>query len=270
MRRPTLTAIALGIAAVTLIGCASSSKPAPRGTPMPPPGPAALVVGVTSDSPPYAARKGDELYGMEVDFARVLAEQLQRPLTFVDMRFSELIPALLADRVDIIMAGMTVTRARELRLAFTDPYLRSGLVAVMRRGEMGKYKSPSVVTQAAVVVGVVETTTGDKFAREHMNASQVIVYPTALAAMDELRNNRVDLVITDAPIAAWFVSRYEADLGVLTQPLNEEPLAWALRRDDPELLSATNAALKNLERDGTLQRILSAWVPFWRQLGPKR
>jgi ABC-type amino acid transport substrate-binding protein len=268
MRRPTLTALALGIAAVTLIGC-SASSPAPRGTPLPPPGPGPLVVGVTSDSPPYAARRGNELYGMEVDFARVLGQQLQRPVTYVDLRFSDLIPALEADRIDIIMAGMTVTRARELRLAFTDPYLRSGLVAVMRRDEMSRYKTTQAVTQANVVVGVVETTTGDKFAREHMSASQVIVYPAAADAMNELRQNRVDLVVTDAPIAAWFVSKYESDLGVLTKPLNEEPLAWALRRDDPELLSAINAALANLRRDGTLQTILDAWVPFWKQLAPR-
>jgi ABC-type amino acid transport substrate-binding protein len=270
MRRPTLTALTLALAAVTLSGCASTTTPAPRGTPMRPAGAAPLVIGVTSDSPPYAARKGDELFGMEVDFARVLGEQLQRPITFVDLQFSDLIPALEADRIDVIMAGLTVTRARELRLAFTEPYLQSGLVAVMRRGEMSRYKTPAVVRDASVVVGVVETTTGEKYAREHMQASQVIVYPAAAAAMQELRENRVDLVITDAPIAAWFVSKYDADIGVLTQPLNQEPLAWALRRDDPELLSAINAALHNLQRDGTLERILSAWVPFWRQLAPKR
>ena len=78
--------------------------------------------------------------------------------------------------------------------------------------------------------------------------------------------NRVDLVITDAPVAAWFVSLYEADLGVLTKQLNQEPLGWATRRDDATLLNEVNAALAGMEKDGTLAAILSTWVPFWRQL----
>ena len=266
MRRPTtLTVLALGIAAVSLFGCTASS-PTGRPAPMPPPGPAALVVGVTSQSPPYAIRRGEQLAGMEVDFARVLAQHLQRPLTLVDLRFPELMPSLTADRIDIIMAGLTITKARELQVAFTTPYLRSGLVAVMRRGEMGKYKSVDSVTRANVIVGTVEATTGDKFAREHMQASQVIVYPSAEAAMGELRQNRVDLVITDAPVAAWFVSLYEADLGVLTKQLNQEPLGWATRRDDQQLLNEVNGALGAMQKDGTLADILSTWVPFWRQL----
>lgn len=268
MRRPTLTIFSLGMAALALAGCSASSS-TPKTPPLPP-GPPPLVVGVTSESPPYAARKGDELFGMEVDFARVLSEHLRRPLTLVDLRFSDLIPALEARRIDIIMAGMTITRARELRLAFTKPYLESGLVAVMRRGDRGKYKTPAAVTSASVVVGVVDTTTGEKFAREHMEASQIIVYPTAGAAVEELRQNRVDLVVTDAPIAAWFLFSYDADLSVLTTPLNQEPLGWGLRRDDTQLLDQVNKAMDTMRSDGTLGRILSTWVPFWRQLSPKK
>ncbi|HEV7731479.1 MAG TPA: ABC transporter substrate-binding protein [Candidatus Binatia bacterium] len=267
MRAPTTFAgLFLGIAALGLVGCATSQSTSTGYGSLPPPGPKALVVGVTSDAPPYAVRRGTELGGLEVDFARALSEELRRPLTLVDLGFSEQIPALGSGRIDIIMAGMTVTRARELRIAFAEPYLRAGLVAVMRRGEMDRYKTVQTVMQSNVVVGVVESTTGDKFVRENMQASQVIVYPTAAAAVGELRQNRIDLLVTDAPVAAWFVSLYESDLGVLTKLLNVEPLAWGMRRDDEELVTATNAALAKWRSDGTLDRILTRWVPFWRQL----
>jgi ABC-type amino acid transport substrate-binding protein len=266
MRLPsTFTGLLLGIAALTVLSCATSS-PGPRTSP--PPGPKPLRVGVTSDSPPYAVRRGDELTGLEVDFARALSQELRRPLTLVDLRFTQQMSQLANGRIDIIMAGMSVTRVRELRVAFAEPYLRSGLVAVMRRGETGRYDTVDAVMQSNAVIGVVEGTTGDKFGHERMQASQVIVYPDASAAVGELRGNRIDLLITDAPVAAWFVSLYEADLAVLTKLLDEEPLAWAMRRDDDQLLAATNAALAKWRSDGTLARILDRWVPFWRRLGP--
>jgi ABC-type amino acid transport substrate-binding protein len=262
---PTFATLLLGIGALTVVACATPSS-GPQT--LPPPGPKALRVGVSSDSPPYAVRRGDGLTGLEVDFARALSQELRRPLTLVDLPFTQQMPQLANGRIDVIMAGMSVTRARELRLVFAEPYLRSGLVAVMRRSEMGRYDTVDAVMESSAVIGVVEGTTGDKFGHERMQASQVIVYPNASAAVGELRGNRIDLLITDAPVAAWFVSMYEADLGVLTKLLDEEPLAWGLRRDDEQLLAATNAALAKWRNDGTLARILNRWVPFWRKLAP--
>jgi len=262
---PTFAPLLLGIGALTVLACATPSS-GPRT--VPPPGPKALRVGVTSESPPYAVRRGEELTGLEVDFARALSQELHRPLTLVDLRFTQLMPQLANGQIDIIMAGLSVTRVRELRLAFAEPYLRSGLVALMRRSEMGRYDTVDAVMQSGAVIGAVEGTTGDKFVHERMQASQVILYPDASAAVGELRGNRIDLLVTDAPVAAWFVSMYEADLAVLAKLLADEPLAWGMRRDDDQLLVATNAALAKWRNDGTLVRILDRWVPFWRQLAP--
>ena len=59
----------------------------------------------------------------------------------------------------------------------------------------------------------------------------------------------------------WLVSENEADLTALLQPLNEEELAWGVRRDDPELLMQINSILNKWKNDGTLNRILLKWLP---------
>lgn len=265
MRTGTMLTRLLLATALTLPGCATTTtSPPPEAAP--PPAARPLVVGVSSESPPYAARRQGELIGLEVDFARALAADLDRPLSVMDLRFEDQIAALTSGRIDVIMAGMTVTRARQLRVAFAQPYLRSGLVALMRRDDQARYKNAAAVLRSNVVVGTVVGTTGDMFARDHMETVQVIVYPTAAAATDELRQNRLDLVITDAPIAAWFISLYENEISVLTEALNEEPLAWGVRRDDETLRAELDAALARWRTDGTLDRILDRWVPFWRRL----
>jgi len=221
---------------------------------------------VPPDAPPYAFRQGNELVGLEVDFAHELAAALGRPLDVLPVAFADLVPTLLAGRADLAMAGMTITAAREVRIAFSDPYLRSGLIAIMRREDAGRYQTPRSVLEAAGQIGVVAATTGERFVRERAPYASVLVYPTALAAVTELRQRRVDLVVHDAPVGIWFVSADEANLAALLKPLDEEQLAWGLSRSDEALRTAVNGALARWRTDGTLNRILARWIPYWQRL----
>jgi ABC-type amino acid transport substrate-binding protein len=92
-----------------------------------------LRVGVSPDAPPIAFMREGRIVGVEPDLAQALVNHFQRPLALVPMDWQSLIPALLAGRVDAIMSGMTITQAREVRVAFADPYMRSGL-APLRKG----------------------------------------------------------------------------------------------------------------------------------------
>src|SRR5437762_2391769 len=130
------TAVTLALTLLALAGCRTGSgQPA---APSPPPSPP-LRVGVTPSSPPFAFRQGGELVGLEVDFARSLAGALGRPLQLREVDWDDQIPTLLAGRTDVIMSGMTITPARQVRMAFSDPYLSSGLLAVVRRGDRDRY-----------------------------------------------------------------------------------------------------------------------------------
>jgi polar amino acid transport system substrate-binding protein len=59
----------------------------------------------------------------------------------------------------------------------------------------------------------------------------------------------------------WLVSENEADLTALWEPLNEENLAWGVRKNDRELLMNINSMLTKWKKDGTLKRILLKWLP---------
>ena len=164
------------------------------------------------------------------------------------------------------MAGLTITRARQVLIGFSEPYLRSGLLAVMRREDVPRFTSVSSVLRTTQPIGVVTGTTAERFVREHAPSASVAVYPTAPAAMDELRQRRVTFVVHDAPVAIWFAAGDEANLGVLLELLNEEQLGWGLSRDDETLRSAVNGVLARWRTDGTRERILARWVPYWQRL----
>jgi polar amino acid transport system substrate-binding protein len=164
------------------------------------------------------------------------------------------------------MGGLTITRAREVQIGFSDPYLRSGLLAAMRREDIPRFKTASKVLQTTDPIGVVAETTGERFVRERTASASVTVYPAAPAAIDELRNRRVALVVDDAPVVIWFASGDEANLSVLLELLNQEQLGWGFSRDDEALRSAVNDVLARWRADGTRDRILGRWLPYWQRL----
>ena len=238
-------------------GCPARREVAPR--------PPALRVAVSPSTPPYAFKQGGQLVGLEVDFARELAAALGRPLDLVEIDWGDLIPAVRTRRADILMAGMTVTRARQVQIAFSDPYLRSGLLTVMRKEDVPRFKTVSRVLGTTEPIGVITGTTAERFVREHARDAPVMVYPTVQAAMDELRQRRVTLVVHDAPVAIWFAASDEASLGVLLELLDQEALGWGLPRDDETLRSAVNGVLARWRTDGTRDRLLGRWVPYWQR-----
>src|SRR5206468_10768739 len=132
IERRQVAALVLGVV-VGLTGCFLQGGPsaAPAGPP--------LRVGIMSNSPPYTSMQGGRPEGLEVDFARELVAALGQRLEFVPLPWEDQIPALLDRRTDIIMSGMTITRARELTVAFSQPYLRSGLIALVRPADRGRY-----------------------------------------------------------------------------------------------------------------------------------
>ena len=262
LRGRSVTGIALGLVVVNLIACAPRRPAPPPGPPPLPP----LRVAVPQDTPPYAFSRERQLVGLEVDFARELAASLHRPLELVEVEWGDVLQSLLGGNTDVIMAGMTITPARQVAIAFSDPYLRSGLLAVVRREDAGRYRTPNAAFATRGAIGVVSGTTGERFVREQVPRAEINVYPTAPAAMLELRQRRVDVVVHDAPVGIWFVSRDEANLAAVLKLLDEEQLGWGMRRDDGALRAEVNATLARWRTDGTRERILARWLPYWQRL----
>lgn len=260
IRRRVLLLVIVGLA-TAFVACGPPSSRVPRGG-MP------LRIGVTADSPPFVLIQGGQggrLAGLDVDFALELGRALGRPVEFIDLEWSDQIRALQAGRTDIIMSGMSVTPARQVAVAFSQPYLRSGLATLVRREDTQKFPDVVPVTSCSVHIGVVSGTTGARWAHDRCPGN-IAVYSTTQSAIDELRTRRIDAVVQDGPILGWYASRAEAEFMIVRPLLTNEPLAWGMRLGDDRLRGAVDAALARWTSDGTRDRILTRWVPYWRQL----
>jgi ABC-type amino acid transport substrate-binding protein len=231
----------------------------PTPVPIPP-----IRIGVTDDSPPFSFRQAGRLAGIEIDLASYLGQELGRPIRALAMPWEELIPALIDKEIDIIMAGMTITRLRQLRVAFSEPYLRSGLGVLVRRSEAEKVRTPAEALRKAGKIGVTKGTTAEKVVRERVSDAQVFTFVSNANAVAELEQRRLDAFVSDAPTVAWYASTDEGALLPLLRPLlTKDEIGWGFRPGDDELRLKADAALARMKRDRTLSGVLRRWLPAW-------
>jgi polar amino acid transport system substrate-binding protein len=246
---------------LAVLGCATPGRQTRE--PMAPP---MLRVGVSPDAPPVAFMQDGRIVGIEPDLAQALSDQSRRPLALIPMEFNALIPALLEGRIDAIMSGMSVTPARQVRVAFADPYLRGGLLPACRRADVSKFGTRQAIVNTGGNVGVRAGSTAESWAQENLPYGNVATYPSIGDAARELSQGRLDLIISDAPQVAWAVSEHAGMLQILRVMLTQENIAWAFRREDVRLRDAANVALTTMRQDGRLRAILQRWIPFLDQL----
>jgi polar amino acid transport system substrate-binding protein len=221
-----------------------------------------LRIGISPDYPPLAYKDGAfGLVGVEVDLANQLGQGLGKEIVFVETPFPELINALLAERIDIIMSGMSVTVDRVKLVNFTDSYAPIGQMALVRAKDVPSFPDVQTFTNTTQRVGFVKDTTGELAARGLFLRAKIVSQPTIEEGVVALRKGEIDVFIHDAP-TIWRIAGNpgEQELKGLYWRLTNEYLAWAVRKDDEPLRFAINQQLAGLKDSGRLKQILSRWV----------
>jgi polar amino acid transport system substrate-binding protein len=254
--RTSLLLLVLTPAAAVFTGCAT-----PGGGGVQP-----LRVGITPNYPPVIFAKGGQAAGVDAELAQALARELGRPLEFVQVSWDDQIPALLRGSTDLILSGMSVTPARKVRIAFSDPYMKTGQMALMRRDRRDKFQTPESILACDGTIGVIAGTTGDTFVTDRCKAARRIAVAQPADAPFHLKSRRMDLFIHDLPSVAWILSTEESELDALLKPLTTEDVACGLRPDDAALRDAVNAALAKIKADGTLDAIIRRWIPYYDRI----
>ena len=216
-------------------------------------------MGVTPRMPPLVFKQGGEYAGLEVDFARSLGAELGRPVRFVEVNWEDLITALLERKIDIIMSGMSITPERQVRIGFASPYLHSGQMALCRAENAATVQVS--LLWGKLRVGYQKGTTGEYFVQRNLNQAIRTGFSEPAEGARSLAKKKIDVFIDDAPVTWWLASENEtAGLIVLNSLLTDEYLAWGLRKDDTELLTAANRFIEEAKQDGRLKAMVLKWT----------
>jgi polar amino acid transport system substrate-binding protein len=223
-----------------------------------------LKVGHTPIFPPMVFKQGRELAGAEVDLALAFGRRLGRPIQWVEIPWKDQITALHEGRTDIIISSMSITTARSFVVAFTQPYLKVGQMALVRRTDQALYGMgfPAIPPGP---VGVIKATTGEFMIERDFPGAKIRSFPDSATAVKALMRKRVDLFVSDSTLV-WYLSGMHAADGLSVVPiaLSEEHLAWAVRKGNDALLREANTYLSEASQDGSLQRVLRRWMAVSR------
>jgi ABC-type amino acid transport substrate-binding protein len=238
------------IAAASLSGAETSSGSAK-----------VLRVGVSAVSPPMIFKEGKTITGVEADFAQALGRDLGRPVEFVELVWEDLIEALIEGKIDIIMSSMSVTRARETRVLFCDPYLRIGQMALVRAEDKYRYAMLDAAL-AKRTIGIKQGTTADLLVQQEFPRAKRKYYKSAEEGAKALMKKQIDLFITDSTVVSYLAGMYESK-SLVKAPMvfSDEVLAWGVKRSDEGLRQSVNACLKKARDNGEVNKILQRWIP---------
>ena len=249
MKKLLAVCMCVMLTAGMLTGCGSKSSVAGKDT---------LKVGTNAEFPPfeYVNDSGDP-DGFDIALIKAVGEKMGKSVEIQNMEFDSLVSSI-GSKIDMAIAGMTVTEEREKTVDFSDSYYTAVQYVVLpAASEINSYDSLQNCR-----IGVQMGTTGDFIASE-VAGSTVSRYNKGVDAVNDLLNDRLDCVIIDKNPAETFVSIHSEELKALDGAqfgFEEEAYAIAMPNGDTQLVSAVNSALEELRKDGTYDELVKKYI----------
>ena len=207
--------------------------------------------------PPFEMQSDDgkDLQGFDIDLMRAIGKEVGLDVQFESLPFDGIIPALQSRTVDAAISGITITAERAKSIDFASPYFKAGLaIAVPENNNdvedfedlQGKKIAVQIVTTGAIEA-------------EKIPNTQLTTFDSAVLALQELVNSKVDAVVNDAPVTLYAIQKAGLKgVKVVGELVTEEFYGIALPKysDKVQLL---NYGLFEILRNGTYTQIYQKW-----------
>ena len=250
MPRPVLIAAVFLFSIAVVIPCAADELPAIRQQ-------GELAFAMSGQYPPFNfVDENNRLTGFDVEICNAVAGELGARPAPVTTAWDGIVAGLLAGKYDLICGSMAITESRLKSIDFSEPYYRSGAQLFVGRGS----KLESAEELRGKTVGVTLGTTYEEWVRENLPETEVRTYKGVPEMILEVINRRIDGFITDRIVGAIAIDEKKAPIKLVGPLLYEEQMGIALRKGNPELKKAINAALENIKARDDYRRISMRWL----------
>ncbi len=197
--------------------------------------------------------KKGRIIGYDVDMAKKMAKEMGVKLKLLPTAWDGIIAALITNKCDIIMSGMTITQQRNLKINFANPYIVVGQTVMMRNGLADKIKTAADLDKPEYTIVTKLGVTGEIATKKFYKNAKILTFETESDAASEVLGGRADAMVYDQPYNVLFMSdKGKGKLVHLDIPLTYEPLGWAIRKGDPDFLNWLNNFLRQMQEDKVL------------------
>ena len=221
-----------------------------------------LRVGLDAGYMPFEmTNKKGEIVGFDVDVAKEMAKAMGVKLNIVNTDFDGIIPALMADKFDIIISGITVNQERNLQINFAEPYIVVGQAILLSKKHEGKIKSYKDLNDPKFVVASRIGTTGEQAAKRMIPKAQYKSFEKEADGAMEVVNGQADAFVYDLPFCAVFMAQQGGgNLILLDKVFTYEPLGFGIKKGDPDFLNWLDNFIAQIKNDGRFDRIYDKWI----------
>ena len=185
-----------------------------------------LVVATNASFAPfeYTEDGGSTFYGIDMEIAALLAEELELELVIMDMDFDAVCLNVQQQKCDIAMAGLTITDDRKELVNFSAPYYNASQQLVVPAGNTEFDNCETVADVEAILnqkdadcrIGVQRGTTGQLYTEGDEDwgfagySATCVAYANGSLAVQDLINGGIDYVIIDSAPATNIVGAINA------------------------------------------------------------
>jgi lysine-arginine-ornithine-binding protein len=228
-----------------------------------------LRIATEGANPPFSMISASgELQGFDVDIARALCAKMGAECEVVAQDFDGIIPALLAKKIDIIVASLNITEERKHVVAFTKPYYQSPSVFLTKKSTAAASKGISPDALRGKSIGAQGSTNHATFLEDKYPHAILRIYNTVADAYRDLAAGRVEYVLYDKLPSYDWLKTPEGSCCEIVGAEQSDPAYFgsgvgiALRQGDDALLKQLNDAIDAIRADGTYEKINAKYFPF--------
>ena len=221
-----------------------------------------LRVGFESGYVPFEmTNKKGKFIGFDMDYGRRLAKVMGVKFVPVNTAWDGIIPALMTNKFDIIMGGMTITQERNLKISFVSPYIVVGQTILLNKKHEDTVKDYRDLNDPKYILTSRLGTTGEQAIKKYIPRATYKSFETEGDAGLEVINGKADALVYDLPFVGFlYASQGKGKTVFLSDPFTYEPLAWAINKGDPDFLNFLNNFLRQTKGDGFYERLFKKWI----------
>ncbi|HDC5929693.1 TPA: ABC transporter permease subunit [Staphylococcus aureus] len=219
-----------------------------------------LRVGLSADYAPmefeHTVNGKTEYAGVDIDLAKKIAKVNNLKLKIVNMSFDSLLGALKTGKIDIIISGMTSTPERKKQVDFSDSYMMTKNIMLVKKDKVNEYKDIKDFNNKKV--GAQKGTEQEKIAQTEIENASITSLSRLPDVILALKSGKVEGAVVEKPVAEAYLKQ-NPKLGISNVKFNEEEkdTVIAVPKDSPKLLSQINKTIKEVKDKGLIDKYMT-------------
>lgn len=219
-----------------------------------------LRVGLSADYAPmefeHTVNGKTEYAGVDIDLAKKIAKDNNLKLKIVNMSFDSLSGALKTGKIDIIISGMTSTPERKKQVDFSDSYMMTKNIMLVKKDKVNEYKDIKDFNNKKV--GAQKGTEQEKIAQTEIENASITSLSRLPDVILALKSGKVEGAVVEKPVAEAYLKQ-NPKLGISNVKFNEEEkdTVIAVPKDSPKLLSQINKTIKEVKDKGLIDKYMT-------------